>query len=130
MNAHKPTVQPVGAQPTSSLADEFAAELIQALARRHNIPAFALPLRGDQVTISIYIGLLVHTDGTRLWWLVPNARERPAPLWTYAVTVQAAAERLAAHYHELGSRPLAELLPATGREIWRGAAYFAHSPRP
>ncbi|MFG1684183.1 hypothetical protein ACGFNP_28700 [Nonomuraea sp. NPDC049269] len=130
MNTHKPTVQSVGAQPTSSLAEECAAELIQPLARQHNIPSFALPLQGDEVIISIYIGLLVHTDGARLWWLVPNARERPAPLWTYAVTVQAAAERLAAHYHELGSRPLAELLPATGREIWRGAAYLARNPRP
>ncbi|MFG1956577.1 hypothetical protein [Nonomuraea sp. NPDC049028] len=120
----------MSAQPTSSLAEKCAAELIQALARQHNIPAFALPLRGDHVTISIYISLLVHTDGTWFWWLVPNTRERPAPLWTYAATVQAAAERLAAHSHELGSRPLAELLPGTGREIWRGPAYLAHNPRP
>jgi hypothetical protein len=128
--AHKPTVQPVGTQPTSSLAEECAAELVRTLARQHNIPAFALPLRDDQVIISIYIGLLVHTDGTWLWWLVPNTRERPAPLWTYAATVQAAAERLAAYYHELSSRPLAELLPATGRAIGRGPACLAHNPRP
>ncbi|MEV6153672.1 hypothetical protein AB0L53_25325 [Nonomuraea sp. NPDC052129] len=120
----------MGTQQTSSLAEERAAELIRTLARQHNIPAFALPLRDDQVIVSIYIGLLVHTDGTWLWWLVPNTRERPAPLWTYAATVRAAAERLAAHYRELGSRPLAELLPDTGREIWRGPAYLAYNPRP
>ncbi|MGI5292627.1 hypothetical protein ACQEVF_58800 [Nonomuraea polychroma] len=92
-----------------------AADLVNLLAIRHNIPANMQTLACG-VVVRVFAGLMAHIDDV-IWWNVPDitgTRERP--LRTYANTAAAAADRLAEHYRELHSVPLAELI-ASGRIV-------------
>ena len=86
-----------------------AAEHLVKLLARHNIPADAHDLPGG-VVVSVFHGLIAHV-GPVIWWNVPDLTgERDKPLTTYAHTAEAAADRLAEHYHQLRALPLGELV--------------------
>ncbi|MEU3166698.1 hypothetical protein [Streptosporangium sp. NPDC006930] len=88
-----------------------ARELAALLARSHNIPADVHRLPSGKIVISVYYGLVARLDDAcRFWWIVPVSEERDRPLWTSAATPAAAAVRIADHYRELRTRPLAHLI--------------------
>lgn len=88
----------------------IAAQLAIKLAAHHNIPAIVQTLpRG--VVVRVFAGLIAHVDHDVIWWDIPDITgSRQRPLRTYAYTTQGAADRLAQHYDELRSVPIAELL--------------------
>ncbi|MFC7642481.1 hypothetical protein ACFQX6_17145 [Streptosporangium lutulentum] len=59
--------------------------------------------------ISVYHGLVAHTDGRYIWWTSPEPSRGGGPLRTYARSPARAAARIAAHYEIVQSRPLPEL---------------------
>jgi hypothetical protein len=98
-----------------SHAERVAADLCDALAKHHNIPAHAYVRRSGRAVVSICAGLLAHTDGAVIWWTVPDLDgTRGRTLMTYASSPQRAAKRLALAYEQLRSVPLANLL-SSGR---------------
>ncbi|WP_424533613.1 hypothetical protein ACOZ38_25090 [Sphaerisporangium viridialbum] len=88
-----------------------AAHLADLLATRHNIPADVHKLPRGAV-VSVFAGLVAHVDHV-IWWTVPDVTgTRDKPLKTYANGIETAADRIAVHYRELRSVPLADLLSA------------------
>lgn len=86
-----------------------AARLAVLLAAQHNIPAEVQTLPCG-VVVRVFAGLIPHVDHI-IWWTVPDlTRTGDKPLRTYAHTVEAAADRLAQHYRDLRSVPLADLV--------------------
>ncbi|MBN6050761.1 hypothetical protein JYK22_02350, partial [Nonomuraea sp. RK-328] len=86
-----------------------AAQLAIMLAARHNIPAIAQTFPCG-VVVRIFAGLIAHVDDV-IWWDIPDVTGiRQRPLRTYSHTVAGAADRLAQHYDELRSVPIADLL--------------------
>src|SRR5690606_1264965 len=97
-----------------------AAARLSDLLARHNIPADMYDLPSG-VVVSVFYGLIAHIDDV-IWWVIPDPRcSRERRLTTYAHTAEAAADRLAQHYHQLRSVPLPELL-AAGRITLMAAA--------
>ncbi|MFG3438305.1 hypothetical protein ACGF0J_13770 [Nonomuraea sp. NPDC047897] len=87
-----------------------AAQLAIMLAARHNIPAIVQTVPCG-VVVRVYAGLVAHVEHDVIWWNIPDVTgTRQRPLTTYAHTTEGAANRLAQHYDELLSVPIAELL--------------------
>ncbi|WP_214317020.1 hypothetical protein [Nonomuraea sediminis] len=92
-----------------------ATHLSHLLVTRHNIPATAHDLPSG-VVVSVFYGLVAHVAHVThvdavIWWAVPDMTgTRRRPLTTYAHTTEIAADRLAEHYHQLRSVPLADML--------------------
>ncbi|MEV4472786.1 hypothetical protein [Nonomuraea sp. NPDC049504] len=102
---------PRHAAPPGEITQALSAaeQLVDLLGIRHNIPANVQTLPCG-VVVRVYAGLLAHVDDV-IWWTVPDVTgTRERPLRTYATTTEVAADRLAAHYRELRSVPLGDLL--------------------
>ncbi|MEU8378273.1 hypothetical protein [Streptosporangium sp. NPDC048865] len=90
---------------------ERAAQDLAAELARYNIPSDVHLIWPDRAQVSVYFGLLVHTDGHRFWWIThTTTAERERPLWTYADDVAPAARRLADCYRDLRALPVEELM--------------------
>ncbi|MBB4937793.1 hypothetical protein FHR32_002098 [Streptosporangium album] len=90
-------------------AVQMALSLATALGRGHGIIVDVQPflLQGETL-ISVWIGLVVRTDGRRYRWVVPGSQAtRGRPLWTWAKKPGRAATRLAAEYEQLRTQPVA-----------------------
>lgn len=95
----------------SAAAKRMGHELADFLAARHNIPSVVHALSSGAALVSIYTGLVARCDGSRVCWRVPDVGSgRTRPLVTYALKVETAAERLAAHYKRVRQVPLGMLL--------------------
>ncbi|MFD8564702.1 hypothetical protein ACFV1N_46190 [Streptosporangium canum] len=123
--AYRPKVQ--AAAPSSDLAvsGKFQPEIVDlppavqmalrlavALGRGHGIIADVQPfLLNGEALISVWVGLVVHTDGCRFRWIVPGSqRRRGKPLWTYARKPSRAAARLAVVYAGLRAQPVVDTI--------------------
>ncbi|GAA0935093.1 hypothetical protein GCM10009560_42930 [Nonomuraea longicatena] len=107
----------------------MAADLAALLAARHNIPTVT-NVDTDTVLLSVYTGLTVRIDGTRVYWREPDPHHRRKwPRRMVYLTVERAAERLADHYKQLTEIPLGELL-ANGIVLGRNRDYREQDARP
>ncbi|MER5322258.1 hypothetical protein [Streptosporangium roseum] len=90
----------------------LAVRLQDALLEKHGVKTDAHPLASGRVAVSVARGVLVRTDGVRLWWVIWGTRHRPLRLAVYR-TPALAAERLMAQ--------LAAARPAPARRLARPA---------
>ncbi|GAA4600448.1 hypothetical protein GCM10023194_81540 [Planotetraspora phitsanulokensis] len=108
-----------------SRASQLAHSLANELETRHNIPAQVL-IFGGSACVSVFYGLVARTDGSAIWWMVPDVAPEPRkrPLHTLAYFVPSAADRIAQHYATLRGADLGEQL-AAGRITLVGAELVA-----
>ncbi|MFJ2031488.1 hypothetical protein [Streptosporangium sp. NPDC087985] len=121
--------------PVEPFAARQARELVSVLIRDHGVVAEVQPFSSaGEVLISVWVGLVVRTDGHRFRWIVPGVvRGRGRPLWTWAVEPERAAARLAVLYGELRTRPVVNTVlrgPLSADDLLAYAAWGRHaSPR-
>jgi hypothetical protein len=84
------------------------AEALQGELALRNIPVDVHEVIQGQALISVYHGLVAHTNGRFIWWTSPEPSRGGGILRTYARSPARAAARLAIHYEIVQSRPLAE----------------------
>ncbi|MGC5014816.1 hypothetical protein ACLQ2R_28965 [Streptosporangium sp. DT93] len=86
-----------------------AEELVAALAR-HDIAADVHELASGRVAVSVYYGLVVHTDGEEFRWTCPGLTSQDSLRAVLETTTTVATERLVEHYRILRARPLTDVL--------------------
>ncbi|WP_204048264.1 hypothetical protein [Microbispora siamensis] len=82
---------------TGVTALALAERLAVALAR-HNVPSYVYPLGKWWVAVSVWRGLVAHTNGEIIWWTPPHPSRRGQALLTYALAPDSAAKRISDHY--------------------------------